>query len=247
MLILLNRGLTEEANACLHSAWVLWLEHERTHLSEMAVAGGGGDELPRVYEHNFAVFLVESVSLAQDKYPRAFVHFIRAIADFFPSNERLRPMFERVALRYQDQQPARALAIFRLLTDRYPQSAVLWNARGVCEYRAGLAKESILSLKKALTLDSGLIEAHLRLATVYISQKRMADAIDLFERALKANRDNPEALELIAESYLGVRPRRAVQIYTELTDHDPKNAVLWKNRGVCEYRAGAATCRDRHI
>lgn len=78
------------------------------------------------------------------------------------------------------------------------------------------------------------------LATVYISQKRMADAIGLFERALKANRGNSEALELIAEGYLGVRPRRAVQIYTELTDHDPKNAVLWKNRGVCEYRAGLA-------
>jgi tetratricopeptide (TPR) repeat protein len=77
-----------------------------------------------------------------------------------------------------------ALEILRALAQRRPADAGVLKDKGICEYQDGLLDAAAESLKAAISLDPGLLEAYLSLGTLYSGQGRRDQALAVYDQAL---------------------------------------------------------------
>jgi tetratricopeptide (TPR) repeat protein len=95
------------------------------------------------------------------------------------------PRRRRIALLYQENKSyAPALEILSLLTQASPADAGLKKDLGICQYGAGRLDEAQSSLREAIRLDPGLLDAYLSLGSILEGQGRRADARAVYDQAL---------------------------------------------------------------
>lgn len=80
--------------------------------------------------------------------------------------------------------------------------------------QAGRSNEAIPLLQEALTVDAGLYQAHVRLASIYADQKRLPASIEERRRAVAANPDDSNLLFQLGEAL--ARAGQAGEAYTTL-------------------------------
>lgn len=90
--------------------------------------------------------------------------------------------------------------------------------------RAGRANEAVPLLQEALTIDAGLYQAHVRLASIYADQKKMQASIEERRRAVAANPDDSGLIFQLGEAL--ARAGQATEAYSTLRqarDANPLN------------------------
>ena len=141
------------------------------------------------------------------KYDEAVESLLRA-ADLDPQD----PRSYRFLSRAFDSSPRQANEVvecFRRFADLQPQNGQavyyyamsLWKAKRAQDPGFDLTQIEGL-LKKAISLEPGLAEAHLQLGNLYSDQRRFADAIPEYFRARELNPDLADAHYRLAQAYV---------------------------------------------
>jgi arylsulfatase A-like enzyme/tetratricopeptide (TPR) repeat protein len=97
----------------------------------------------------------------------------------------------------------------------------------------GLAKdekfdEAIRTMRDVIAEDPGVIDAHISLGEWLRRQKRTADAIAAFKRALEIQADNEQALVALAEIYRGQgKDEAAVEGFRSVLRIQPRSPQIW--------------------
>jgi tetratricopeptide (TPR) repeat protein len=106
----------------------------------------------------------------------------------------------------------------------------------------GLAKnydEALADIDRVLELRPGLSDAILLRAEIAISAERFGDAILAYKQLLDDDPDNLELqLHLAAIYTADARPRRAIELYTELAQNEDPEIVWRALRGRADARLG---------
>jgi len=141
------------------------------------------------------------------KYDEAVKSLLRA-ADLDPQD----PRSYRFLSRAFDSSPTHAdevVECFRRFADLQPQNGQalyyyamsLWKAKRGQDPAFDLTQIEAL-LKKAISLEPSLAEAHLQLGNLYSDQRRFADAIPEYLRARELNPDLADAHYRLAQAYV---------------------------------------------
>jgi len=141
------------------------------------------------------------------KYDEAVKSLLRA-ADLDPQD----PRSYRFLSRAFDSSPTQANEVaecFRRFADLQPQNGQalyyyamsLWKAKRAQDPGFNLTQIEGL-LKKVISLEPGLAEAHLQLGNLYSDQRRFADAIPEYLRARDLNPDLADAHYRLAQAYV---------------------------------------------
>jgi tetratricopeptide (TPR) repeat protein len=96
--------------------------------------------------------------------------------------------------RYAELQPGNALA-------QYYYAVSLWKGKRVEDPGTDLGTVEAL-LKKAISLDDSLAEAHVQLGNLYADRHNYQDSIPQYERALALNPDLSDAHYRLATEYV---------------------------------------------
>ena len=119
--------------------------------------------------------------------------------------------------------------------------------KGVQAYKAAKYEEAIDHFQKAVSLDSGLINARLYLATAYAQQyipgadtednNRMAQqAIDQYKAVLERDPKNVNSVKGIAYLYLQMKKfEEAKQYYRKASELDPNDPEAYYSIGVIDW------------
>jgi len=105
--------------------------------------------------------------------------------------------------RYAELQPGNALA-------QYYYAISLWKGKRVGDAGAELGTVESL-LRKAISLDDSLAEAHVQLGNLYADQRRYSDSIPQYERALELNPNLSDAHYRLGTEYVHVGKKEEAQ------------------------------------
>ena len=105
--------------------------------------------------------------------------------------------------RYAELQPGNALA-------QYYYAVSLWKGKRVEDPGTDLGTVEAL-LKKAISLDDSLAEAHVQLGNLYADQHKYQESIPQYERALALNPDLSDAHYRLATDYVHVGRKEDAQ------------------------------------
>jgi tetratricopeptide (TPR) repeat protein len=96
--------------------------------------------------------------------------------------------------RFADLQPQNGQAL-------YYYAMSLWKAKRAQDAASDLTQIEAL-LRKAISLEPGLAEAHLQLGNLFSDERRFADAIPEYLRARELNSDLADAHYRLAQAYV---------------------------------------------
>ena len=150
------------------------------------------------------------------KYDDAVKSLLRA-ADLNPSDPRCYPFLSRA----YDSSPSQAEEVierFRRFAGLQPQNGQavyyyamsLWKGKRAQDPNLDLSQIELL-LKKAITLDPGLPEAHLQLANLFSDQKKYAESVPEYLRARELNPDLADVHYRLAQAYVRVGEKDSAQ------------------------------------
>jgi tetratricopeptide (TPR) repeat protein len=129
-------------------------------------------------------------------------------ADLSAADPRVYPFLSRA----YDSSPSQAdevIARFRRFAEQQPSNAraqyyyamSLWKGKRLQDPNFDLTQIADL-LKKSIALDPSLAEAHLQLGNLYSDQKKYADSIPEYQRALELNSDLADAHYRLGQAYV---------------------------------------------
>jgi len=150
------------------------------------------------------------------KYDDAVKSLLRA-ADLNPGDPRGYPFLSRA----YDSSPSQAEEVierFRRFADLqhengqavYYYAMSLWKGKRAQDPNLDLSQIEQL-LKKAVTLDPGLAEAHLQLANLYSDQRKYAESVPEYLRARELNPDLADVHYRLAQAYVRVGEKDLAQ------------------------------------
>ena len=104
---------------------------------------------------------------------------------------------------------------------QYYYAMSLWKGKRAQDSKLDLAQIGVL-LKKAITLDPSLAEAHLQLGNLHSDQQKYADAIPEYQRALELNSDLADAHYRLGQAYVHIgekdKAQEQLQVYQKLRE-----------------------------
>jgi tetratricopeptide (TPR) repeat protein len=141
------------------------------------------------------------------KYDEAVKSLLRA-ADLNPSDPRGYP-FLSGAFDSSPSQAEQVIERFRRFADLQPKNGravyfyamSLWKGKRSRDPNLDLSQIEVL-LKKSITLESGLAEAHLQLANLYSDQRKYAESIPEYLRARELSPDSADVHYRLAQAYV---------------------------------------------
>jgi tetratricopeptide (TPR) repeat protein len=149
-------------------------------------------------------------------------------ADLSPADPRAYPFLSRA----YDSSPGQAeevIARFRRFAEQQPSNGraqyyyamSLWKGKRSQDASLDLTQISGL-LKKSVALDPSLAEAHLQLGNLYSEQRKYAESIPEYQRALELNSDLADAHYRLGQAYVRTgdkdRAQEQIQIYQKLRE-----------------------------
>jgi tetratricopeptide (TPR) repeat protein len=150
------------------------------------------------------------------KYDEAVKSLMRA-ADLNPSDPRCYPFLSWA----YDSSPSQAEEVierFRRFAELQPKNGQavyyyamsLWKGKRAQDPNLDLSQVEVL-LKKAITLNPGLAEAHLQLANLYSDQRKYAESVPEYLRARELNPDLADVHYRLAQAYVRVGEKDLAQ------------------------------------
>lgn len=129
---------------------------------------------------------------------------------------------------------AEAIPIYREMVKALPDNPGLIMNLGLSLHFTGHFRESIPQFEKVLTLDPKQEAAWFFLGTSYFQLGEPARAVEPLGKAVRAQADNIEAREMLADALLELeRFEQAEGQFKKLTELEPQNAAAWYGLGLC--------------
>lgn len=178
-------------------------------LKEYGAAGSLFDELIKGEPRN-ARLRVEAATVAADAGKRAETLTLLAEAARLKPDAELRHQMALLHQRFQEY--AAAVRLLGELARADGVDARILNDLGLCQYLNGETPASIETLERALRRNPQLAEAYLTLGAIYMAQKRVEQALMVYDSALaaKAGKESPLEEQINAsrrEALAAPRPR----------------------------------------
>ncbi len=161
------------------------------------------DQHPRTEDAKQARMILSSINVIQGNIPRA-VSLLEEVLDEYPDDP---TALNDLGYLWADQNTnlERALEMIRQAVEARPDSQAFRDSLGWVLYRLERYEEALVEMEKAIELDpddvDGVVLDHL--GDVYFKNNRLDDAIDAWQRALKAfedsRRSEPEKIEAVRE------------------------------------------------
>jgi tetratricopeptide (TPR) repeat protein len=125
-----------------------------------------------------------------------------------------------------------AAGFYARATALSPRTPELWSNRGVMEFLAGQADESVTSLKRALQLNPSLVAPMLFLGKAYVQTGKSAEALPYLNRAHSLQPADAEVLVTLGKATADLdRYRLASSFYQDATEAAPGKAEAWLGLG----------------
>ncbi len=100
--------------------------------------------------------------------------------------------------------------------------------------KAGDIKRAIKELNQNISNDKKAYRSMTLLADIYFKQKKLPESMDLYEKAYKIKKNNPDTLTGIANMYMYKNDyRNALDFYLKAAKKDKKNPELLINASLC--------------
>src|SRR5712692_5824927 len=140
---------------------------------------------------------------------------------------------------FAQQQPGNGRA-------QYYYAMSLWKGKRAQDPNLDLTQIAAL-LKKSISLDPSLAEAHLQLGNLYSEQQKYADSIPEYQRALELNSDLADAHYRLGQAYVrtGEKERAQEQIHVYQKLRERHLAELDKQRA--EVRQFVYAAKDASV
>lgn len=132
-----------------------------------------------------------------------------------------------------------ALEDLEKLRVHHRDTLFVWANLGIAYSQLHRYDEALASLSKAVELDSANAGVHINRASVYFYQQKYQEARVILERIIRANRNQPEALNSLAliEEVEG-NFDRALALVNEALRLSPDNPFILNNRGSIYLKQG---------
>ncbi|MCZ6515846.1 MAG: tetratricopeptide repeat protein [Acidobacteria bacterium] len=129
---------------------------------------------------------------------------------------------------------AEAIPIYREMVKALPDNPGLIMNLGLSLHFTERFRESIPQFEKVLKLDPKQDAAWFFLGTSHFRLGEAARAVEPLRKAVRAQSDNIEAREMLADTLLGLeRFEQAEGQFKKLTELEPQNAAAWYGLGLC--------------
>src|SRR5438128_2925004 len=126
-----------------------------------------------------------------------------------------------------------ALAVYRDLVRAVPNNSGLITDLGLALDMAGYKREAVREFEASLKLDPHQVPVWLFLGTAYLDLGEPTKAIEPLGRVLKAEPDNSDARETLAEVSLALgRFEQAAERFRKLSESDAQNPKVWFGLGL---------------
>ena len=126
-----------------------------------------------------------------------------------------------------------ALAVYRDLVRAVPNNSGLITDLGLALDMAGYKREAVREFEASLKLDPHQVPVWLFLGTAYLDLGEPTKAIEPLGRVLKAEPDNSDARETLAEVSLALgRFEQAAERFRKLSETDVQNPKVWFGLGL---------------
>lgn len=113
-----------------------------------------------------------------------------------------------IALLYQEALAhTQSLALLKALAEDFPKDPSYLKDLGVTQFLAGRIPDAITTLREAIRLDPGSLEARLSLGTIYADSDRIEDARRIYDEALAARTPDEKGLKKIIKANRARLPR----------------------------------------
>jgi tetratricopeptide (TPR) repeat protein len=113
-----------------------------------------------------------------------------------------------------------------------PEDADFWVSKGQVQAQIGDSaslEQAIISLKKAIELDSTKTTAYTTLGTALFDQEKYAEAIPFFQKKIETDPSNAYAYYYLASCYLKLEKyKEAVEPLTKVVELKPDNAAAYE-------------------
>ena len=142
------------------------------------------------------------------------------------------------------QDYAAATQKYERLASLQPNSANVFNNLGLAYYMAGMRREAVQPLQKALRLKPDLLSANLILGMDYVQLNEAEQAIAPLERALRQDGNNRDALFALASAHFALKHfERAAEVYQREIKVRPNDSDAWYAMGLCYEHLAESTSR----
>lgn len=258
-LVLMGKGQTDEAAACLRGALQTnpYLPEAHYNLGNLLLGRGEAAEAAASFHWALKIrpdYAEASNNLgnalkAQGKFDEAAVSYRRALA--------IRPKYPEALnnlgiLLNERRKPDEAIACYRKAIKFEPRYAPAHNNLGIVLRDQGKLDEAIAAFRQALDIDPNMALAYFNIGHARHLQHRLQQAAEQFRRALAINPNLPQVHDNLGSVLNELdRPDEASACYRRAIEIDPGYAQAHSNLGVLFKEQGklgeAVSCFQRAV
>ncbi|MBD3813401.1 MAG: PEP-CTERM system TPR-repeat protein PrsT [Betaproteobacteria bacterium] len=165
---------------------------------------------------------------------KAFEHSLTLDAGFLPAASAL------ASLDIEEKKPAQAKERFKTILSKSPDNLGALMGQARIGLVVGDKKEFVTYLEKAIQSHPDALEPVSLLTQYYMSQMRQPElALEVAQKAAKANNGNPAFLDNLGQAQLGAGHKKdAIDTYTNVTNRAPNSAIAWYHLAWAQRVAG---------
>ena len=165
---------------------------------------------------------------------KAFEHSLTLDASFLPAASAL------ASLDIEEKKPAQAKERFKAILSKSPDNLGALMGQARIGLAVGDKKEFVSYLEKAIQSHPDALEPVSLLTQYYMSQMRQPElALEVAQKAAKANNGNPAFLDNLGQAQLGAGHKKdAIDTYTNVTNRAPNSAIAWYHLAWAQRVAG---------
>lgn len=140
------------------------------------------------------------------------------------------------ALFYRAGEFARAAAVFRDMTSRFPGDVRSHRSLALCFHQLKDSASAEIALKDVLRLDPSDADSHLKLANIFATKNRLNEAVAIIKSAIKLNPHNGEYHSSLGTWLSGLNDvEGAIIAHRRACELKPDRAEFWFNFGTSCY------------
>lgn len=141
----------------------------------------------------------------------------------YPRSEKNAKLFEEAAAAEKVRDKENAIRLLKEIVTDDPADFLAWSKMGAVYFEHGDHLSATDAFKKALEAKPDLVPAMINLGRIYLLQKKIEDAIQIFNLAAVTDRNSANAFRMLGEAYLlDKKGTKGVAALNEAIRLDPK-------------------------